>query len=388
MDKGELTGLLLVDFRKAFDLVNHDLLIQKLSIYGIGNSALQWFTSYLTDRKQMVSIGRSVSDVLPVLSGVPQGSSLGPLLFILFINDISFINKDCSTHIYVDDTTLMATAPAINKVNTYLQNGADNLNLWASQNKMVIHPDKTKVLLLGTQQKLATIVQPLDVNLGGTSISLSTCEKLLGVYIDSSLTWNEHISTTIKKYNSKLEMLRRAKPILDSKNLLQLHNSLAKPTMEYCCSVWGNCSTELLDQLLLTQKRAARIILNADFSTPSLSLFKQLNFNPICDAIRYRILMQTFKILNNLSPPCLTKLLFKPVHQYSTRATANNKLSMPKARINAGKRRFSFMASSLWNNFPDSATKLTSLASFKRFTKKFFKSELKCTSELKNTRLY
>jgi len=202
MDKGELTGILLVDFRKAFDLVNHDLLIQKMSIYGIRNSALQWFTSYLTGRRQMVTIGRSVSDVLPVLSGVPQGSSLGPLLFILLINDIPLINKECSTHIYVDDTTLMASGPTIHTVNSHLQNGADSLNLWASQNKMVIHPDKTKVILLGSQQKLATIAEPLDVNLGSSSIiSQTTCEKLLGVHIDSSLTWNEHISTTIKKYN-------------------------------------------------------------------------------------------------------------------------------------------------------------------------------------------
>ena len=183
MDKGELTGILLVDFRKAFDLVNHDLLIQKMSIYGIRNSALQWFTSYLTGRRQMVTIGRSVSDVLPVLSGVPQGSSLGPLLFILLINDIPLINKECSTHIYVDDTTLMASGPTIHTVNSHLQNGADSLNLWASQNKMVIHPDKTKVILLGSQQKLATIAEPLDVNLGSSSISQTTCEKLLGVHI-------------------------------------------------------------------------------------------------------------------------------------------------------------------------------------------------------------
>ena len=181
-----------------------------------------------------------------------------------------------------------------------------------------------------------------------------------------------HVSTTIKKYNSKLEMIRRIKPFLGRNDLIMLYNSLAKPTMEYCCSVSGNCSAELLDDLLLAQKRAPRIILNAHFTTSSLQLFKELNIIAIGDAVRYRILIMAFKILNNLNPPCLTKLLSMPTHRYSTRYTTNNKLCMPKARINAGKWRFPFMATSLWNKYPDTATTLTSLSSFKRFSKKFF----------------
>ena len=253
---------------------------------------------------------------------------------------------------------------------------------------MAIHPDKTKVMLLGTQKKLATIPETLHVNLEGTPQIQSNCDKLLGVHNDPSLTWNNHVSTTIKKYNSKLEMIRRIKPFLGRNDLIMLYNSLAKPTMEYCCSVWGNCSAELLDDLLLAQKRAARIILNAHYTTSFFQLFKELNIIPIGDAIRYRILIMAFKILNNLNPPCLTKLLSKPMHQYSTRYTANNKLCMPKARINAGKRRFAFIATSLWNKYPDTATTLASLSSFKRFSKKFFKKKLNGSRELKNIRLY
>ncbi|CAB4034475.1 Hypothetical predicted protein [Paramuricea clavata] len=116
MDKGNLSGILLIDFRKAFDLISHDLLLQKLAIYGLKDSTLQWFKSYLTERKQLVSIGRATSDLLPVHTGIPQGSSLGPLLFILFINDIPFVNKDCNSYIYVDDTTLVKSGTSINTV--------------------------------------------------------------------------------------------------------------------------------------------------------------------------------------------------------------------------------------------------------------------------------
>ena len=102
MDKGNLSGILLLDFRKAFDLISYDLLLQKLAIYGLKDSTtLKWFKSYLTKRKQLVSIGRATSDLLPVHTSVPQGSSLGPLLFILFINDIPLVNKECNSYIYI-----------------------------------------------------------------------------------------------------------------------------------------------------------------------------------------------------------------------------------------------------------------------------------------------
>ena len=207
--------------------------------------------------------------------------------------------------------------------------------------------------------------------------NLPQSPKELHMYIlTMSLTWNNQVSTTIKKYNSKFEMMGRIKPFLGRNDLIMLYNSLAKPTMEYSYSGWGNCSAELVDDLLLAQKRAARIILNAHYTTSFFQLFKELNIIPIGDAIRYRILIMAFKILNNLNPPCLTKLLSKPMHQYSTRYTANNKLCMPKARINAGKRRFAFIATSLWNTYPNIATTLTNLSSFKTF-KELFKKNIK-----------
>ena len=129
MDNGYLTGLLLIDFRKAFDHEkNHEILIKKLACYGVEGNVLQWFSSYLKERKQRVSIGSSLSDVLPMLNGVPQGSCLGPLLFLLYVNDISFGNSSTSTHLYVDDTTLHYSSPSVTELNINLQRDANALS--------------------------------------------------------------------------------------------------------------------------------------------------------------------------------------------------------------------------------------------------------------------
>jgi hypothetical protein len=158
--------------------------------------------------------------------------------------------------------------------------------------------------------------------------------------MDDCLSWNEHISAVIKKFNTKLELVKRAKPYLTPELLLVLYNSLAKPTLEYCCSVWGNCSADEFSQLTSAQKRAARILVNADYTTPSLTLFQHLQIILVVDTIRHRILLQTFNCFHKISPPCLVE---KQTHHHSTRAVENNNLFLPKARTNAGKRRFSFL---------------------------------------------
>ena len=145
-----------------------------------------------------------------------------------------------------------------------------------TSNKMVIHSQKSKIMILGPQRKLEGTEQYLNVKISGKTVDQSHCQKVLGVYLDPSLTWSDHVFKCIKKFNSKLELIRRAKPYLSPKHMLLLYNSIAKPTIEYCCSVWANCSSELFQHVLLAQKRAARLPLNTDASCRSLELFQKL----------------------------------------------------------------------------------------------------------------
>ena len=189
-----------------------------------------------------------------------------------------------------------------------------------TSNKMLIHPQKSKIMILGSQRKLEGTEEYLNVKISGKTVEQSHCEKVLGVYLDSSLTWSDHVfkCIIIKKFNSKLELIRRAKPYLSPNHTLLLYNSTAKPTIEYCCSVWGNCSSELLQQVLPAQKRAARILLNADTSCRSLELFQKLKICPFSDIVRQRILNLTFKSLNDLLSDSMANLFKRPSHRYTT----------------------------------------------------------------------
>ena len=194
--------------------------------------------------------------------------------------------------------------------------------------------------------------------------------------LDSSLTWSDHVFKYIKKFNSKLELIRRPKPYLSPNHTLLLYNSIAKPTIEYCCSVSGNCSSELLQQVLLAQKRAERLLLNADISCRSLELFQKLRICPFSDIVRQCILNLTFESLNDLFPDSMANLFKRRSPRYATRAKTNLILTLPKAKTNAGKRRFSYMAPTIWNSIPGHLHLIT-----------FFNSDWKLSSSLYYTHI-
>ena len=153
LDNGKLVGLLLVDFKKAFDLVDHEILLAKLKIYGINEATASWFKSYLAQRQQLVSIGEVKSELKSITCGVPQGSILGPLLFLLFINDLSLYTTKVFTDLYADDTTMYDIQDSLSDIEQNLQEALANLHFWCKCNGMVINTDKTKLMIVTTSQK-------------------------------------------------------------------------------------------------------------------------------------------------------------------------------------------------------------------------------------------
>ena len=210
IDNSKMVGVVLVDFKKAFDLVDHQILTNKLEIYGIEDEALMWFNTYLTNRKQQVAINNSKSDFQRISCGVPQGSILGPLLFLLFINDLPLYTSHVFTDLYADDTTLYDVQDSMEQIENNLQSALNNLHIWCRGNGMILNSTKTKVMLVTTNQKRQRLVNDnLDLKFDNETLDTVSNDKILGVFVDNNLTWSDHIKHLTKKIASSIWLLSK-----------------------------------------------------------------------------------------------------------------------------------------------------------------------------------
>ena len=210
MDNWKIIGVVLVDFKKAFDLVDHRILLSKLKLYAMNNEALMWFNLYQTYRQQQVSVNNSRSDFEPVSCGVPQGSILGPLLFLLFINDLPLYTANVSTDMYADDTTLYDIKNSKDLIEQSLQIALTQLRIWCKNNGMLLNATKTKVMLVTTDQKRQRLNNAsLKLDYMDESLQSVSSDKILGVCVDQNLTWSDHIKHISKKISSNIWLLSK-----------------------------------------------------------------------------------------------------------------------------------------------------------------------------------
>lgn len=373
IDKGDLVGTVFLDFKKAFDLVDHSILIDKLALYKFNKTSLKLMSSYLHSRKQVVDSGQGLSKPAIVKSGVPQGSILGPTLFLIFINDLPLHMDHCFTDIFADDTTFHINGRTKQEIEPKLQHDGENSKTWAKQHKMQVHFDKTTCMALGTRHKTHEASE-LTVSFGNNRIKQVDKQKLLGVVIDQHLTWTAHIDYLCANISSKVSLLRQLSSYVPLEVQKLFYQGYIVPLIDYGSNTWGTTSKQNIERLAKLQKRAARIILNADFNTPSAEMFTELGWQSIPNRLNYNKAVLTFKALNGLTPEYISDLL-KPVsetHNRNLRSTADGSLSVPRSRISLFDRSFSSSAPKLWNSLPAEVRTSSSLESFKRSVKSHF----------------
>lgn len=371
IDVGQIIGAIFVDLKRAFDTVNTKVLSSKLRRIGCTDKVIMWFISYLNNRKQRVAVRGTLSDEHSVSLGVPQGSILGPLLFLIYINDLVHALKHCSITMYADDTTLYVHSTSLRDIQCKLQDDMNSLKEWLDVNKLKLNTDKTKFMLIGTPQKLSNISsaeENVKIKFNGAVIEQCNNIKCLGVIIDENLSWSHHVDYVCKKVYASLNMLRRVRPYVDENTLKILYLCLVQSHFDYCCEIWGlrfNLHTERITKL---QKRAARLILKCSFYTPSKEMFQKLKWLPFNDRVTYFKCVFMYRCINGLSSQFYRNMFkfARNSHGFNTRYATNDNLITPKVNTEIYKHSLYYSSILLWNSLPVEIKQLQSLAIFKR----------------------
>lgn len=380
-DKGMCTALVLLDYSRAFDCINIPLLLSKLTFYGVDRSAVKWFDSYLCNRKQLVKIrkidGSHIHSEPKLLTrGVPQGSILGPLLFILYTANITQVIKKCSYHIYADDLQVyFAFRPedsisAANTINTDLNAIAE----WSRRSGLVLNSDKTKYILLGTDMQISkTLIQNPKIMIENTEIERVSEAKNLGMEMDGSLKFEKHVINIVRNCFYRLKLLYKIRRYISVEVRVHLCEALILSKLNYGDAVFGGCLLARSERLIQrVQNACTRFCYNVPprtHITPFLNDAKQLKMAARRE-LHFAVML--FGIIKNKQPEYLYDKLkwSSAVNKYDTRASAHL-LIIPKHQSAGYKASFCYRASKIWNDLPPPIRECKSKATFSLKLKKY-----------------
>ena len=371
----QLVGAVLTDLFKALDCIPHDLLIAKLSSYGLNSDSLCYIYSYLKDRKQCVQINNEQSEFDTIISGVPQGSIFGPILYNIFFNDFFFFIPKASVHNFADDNTLASFASTLKELLPILESECEAAINWLHNNKMIVNPDKFQVILL---DKRGSDNTNIELKIGNEKIKSTSSVKLLGVHIDDKLNFNHHINKLCKSAGNQLNALTRLKSFLGLKERVVLVNSFIYSNFDYCPLVWMFSHKKSLNKIESLHKRALRFLLNDYENSYEELLEKSGKCNMSLQRIRF-LCIEIYKSINSLNPDFMKNIFEMKTNNRIVREKYKLNLNIPRTnQVKFGTNSLKSYGPKIWNALPFSIKTAENLKAFKTLIKKWNGASCNC----------
>lgn len=375
IDNSEILVGVFLDLKKAFDTVNHDLLLKKLFKYGIRGESYNWFKDYLTDRKQFVSFNYVESCRLTIKCGVPQGSILGPLLFLLYINDLSNVSEILTPIIFADDTNLFIKGKPDNQIFDTLNHELTKVKHWLDSNRLSLNIDKTHYIIFRSNRN-KTDFGKYTIFINNHKIHCVEHVKFIGVTIDACLTWSTHIKLTKSKVAKGIGIIIKARKYVGLSSLKILYNSIIYPHFTYCIEVWGNAADTHLSSLFKLQKKIVRILKSAPYKASTDPIFKELKILKLHDIFLMYTLLFVFKFVKGMLPKIFDGFFIRNNTVIRRKTRQSNLFRVPVCRTVLYEKTIKFNGAKEWNNIEDIIDYNCSIHTFKRKLKIYLLDKL------------
>ena len=365
LESREFISAIFLDLKKAFDTVDHSILIRKMNHYGFRGHASKFFQSYLSYRQQCVKIGSSCSELATVQCGIPQVSIIGPLMFLLFVNDLPHATN-LLVKLFADDTGLFGSSASPSDLELGMNSEMDKILTWMTNNKLTINVEKSKCLLISHKNNRKNKIR-LEISINGSLLENVNSFKYLGIHIDDQMKWATHINYVAGKLASATGMLYKLRKFLTMPVLRMVYFSLFQSYLQYGIISWGNASTTLLRRLEVLQNKAVRSICNAPFRSRLDPLYHRCGIIKLGHIHEFEVLKLMHQYFDDKLPMAFTEFFTKQsnIHSYSTRSASSGSFHVPRYSSSRTQKSIKYIGVKLWNALPNTIRSLA-YCTFKR----------------------